>query len=260
MKVLVLGSEGMAGHVIFRYLKEAGYFVTGLSRKNIDIESNLFLPKGYDVVVNCIGVLLPDADKDPARTVFVNGAFPHFLTTYYPKVIHISTDCVFDGKAGPYSVHDFPTERNLYGMSKALGEVVNESDLTLRVSIIGPEIKEQVRRTGLFNWVTTTAQCILSGWTNAYWNGITTLQLAKCVETGIREEISGLHHPVHETEAVTKYQLLCYINNVYGLDKQVAPTDGPKEVNKVLKTTYQFDVPTIKEQLMELKEWYSKTS
>ena len=112
MKILVLGSNGMAGHMIYSYLKSLSYDVTGYTRKDLDIEKSLNLPRDYDVVINCIGVLLPDSEKDMQRTVFINSYFPHYLSAFYShsKVIHISTDCVFDGKRGNYAENEIPTE------------------------------------------------------------------------------------------------------------------------------------------------------
>lgn len=253
--ILLLGSEGMAGHIILDYLKSKSYDVVGLSRKDIDIEENLNLPKKeVDYVINCIGVLGPDSDKDPKRTVFVNGYFPNYLSKYYrdTPVIHISTDCVFDGKIGNYVESDIPTETNIYGISKGLGELDNSKDLTLRVSIIGPEIKEPSKRSGLLNWVLTNSSQELTGYTKALWNGITTLELAKCIEQYLQNPvISGIYHPVNEY--VSKYELLCLINEIYGLGKTILPADGPKPVDKrLLSTKPFFNVNSLRQQLTEL--------
>ena len=69
MKVLVLGANGMAGHMVYKYLSSVGYDVTPYTRKELDIEKGLDLPRDFDVIINCIGVLLPDAKKDMERTV-----------------------------------------------------------------------------------------------------------------------------------------------------------------------------------------------
>lgn len=253
--ILLLGSEGMAGHIILDYLKSKSYKIVGLSRKDIDIEQDLSLPKeGVEYVINCIGVLGPDSDKDLKRTVFVNGYFPKYLSKYYrdTPVIHISTDCVFDGKVGNYVESDIPTETNVYGISKGLGELDNNKDLTLRVSIIGPEIKEPSKRSGLLNWVLTNSSKELTGYTKALWNGITTLELAKCIEQYLQNPvISGIYHPVNES--VSKYELLCLINEIYGLGKTILPVEGPKPVDKrLLSTKPFFNVSSLRQQLTEL--------
>ena len=113
-------------------------------------------------VINCIGVLGPDADKNAAKTIIVNSWFPNFLAEFYKntstRVIHISTDCVFNGKRGYYIESDIPNETNLYGRSKALGEIINDKDVTFRTSIIGTETKNIHKRSGLLNWAVNSKE------------------------------------------------------------------------------------------------------
>ena len=260
MRILVLGSEGMAGHMIVSYLKSKGYNVTAFTRKDMDVEKSLSFPTDdYDYVVNCIGVLLPDSEKDMQRTVYVNSYLPHYLSSYYSHIpiIHISTDCVFDGKTGNYSEYEFPTEKHIYGMSKGLGELNNTKDITIRVSIIGPEIKEPDRRSGLLNWILNESALNLTGYTNALWNGITTLELAKVIEQYLHNPVHGIFHPVNES--VNKYQLLTMINEVYDLGKEIEPGESVKTVNKTLECTKPvFTVAPLRQQLEELKAWSLK--
>lgn len=252
--ILLYGSEGMAGHMIHSYLSKK-YDVYAVSRKDIDIENDKLISGNFDYVINCIGVLYPDSTKNESRTVYINSYFPHLLSKMYKKVIHISTDCVFNGKKGNYLETDFPDETNIYGRSKALGELDNDKDLTLRVSIIGPEIKDPSKRSGLLNWITTNKDETLNGWTNALWNGITTLELAKCIDQYLQNPtITGIYHPVNES--IDKYNLLCKINSVYNLNKTIVPIEGPKTVNKVLVDTKNFfKVSNYDIQLKELKNY-----
>lgn len=258
MSILILGGEGMAGWMVGNYLSKK-YSVSSITRKELDIEKDLDLPTGFDFVVNCIGVLYPDSTKNEARTIYVNSYFPKYLEYFYKdtktKVIHISTDCVYNGYKGNYIEIDIPDETNIYGKSKALGEINNSKDLTLRVSIIGPEIKDINKRSGLLNWILTTKETELNGWENALWSGITTLELAKCIEQYIKNpSISGIYHPVNES--INKYDLLCKINNVYLLGKTINKTNGPKSVNKILVNTKGFfSVSTYDKQLEELKNY-----
>jgi dTDP-4-dehydrorhamnose reductase len=166
MRVLVLGSSGMAGSVVATHLAEQGYDVTRVagSRKVTDDTILLDLADerlayGYlsehefDVVINCVGILLGDCERDAARAIYLNAYLPKHLERHFrgsrTKVIHLSTDCVFSGQDGPYR-EDSPYDGMLlYDRSKALGEIKNDKDLTLRMSIIGPELKAG---SGLFHW------------------------------------------------------------------------------------------------------------
>jgi dTDP-4-dehydrorhamnose reductase len=105
------------------------------------------------------------------------------------KIIHLSSDCVFSGDKGNYSETNIPDGDSIYGITKFCGEIVNEKDLTIRASYIGPtnrDVKEE-----LFDWV-LRQNGITKGYANALWNGITTLELAKQVHQAIRNNICGL--------------------------------------------------------------------
>jgi dTDP-4-dehydrorhamnose reductase len=269
MKILVIGANGMAGHVITRYLKQQGHDVSTLARSNadliIDVENFAEVQRlsevtnMFDFVINCVGLLVKDSNDRPDRAALINGWFPHFLEHTFLKsktrVVHLSTDCVFNGKKGNYVESDTHTETNLYGKSKSLGEVDNAKDITFRMSIIGPEIKSN--GTGLFNWITTTTLQELPGWDNAWWNGITTVELAKCINKYINNPaIAGVYHLVNNNNKINKYDLLSKINAEFHLNKTIVRTQGPKPVNKILVDTrleFDFGIPDYNTLLSELK-------
>lgn len=271
MKIAVFGSNGMAGHMVVDYLQKQYGYITTIARTDAilhcDVEnshrlaSTLSQLEGYDYIINCIGLLVKDSIARPDRAAVVNAWFPHFLEHWFrnkeTKIIHLSTDCVFDGSAGPYKEDDIHTEMNAYGRSKSFGELRNGKDVTFRMSIIGPEIKP----TGgsLLNWVLTSKESELPGWTNAHWNGITTLQLAKCIHRYLKDpSITGVHHVVSNTNSIDKCSLLELINSVYGLGKKIIRTEGPKGFNKILINTrpeYDWGIPDYTAQLTELRDY-----
>ncbi len=270
MRVLVIGSNGMAGHTIVKYLKKQGHVVRTLARSNadiiIDVENTAEVQKLneltdlFDFVINCIGLLVKDSNDRPDRAILINSWFPHFLEHAFAnsntKIVHLSTDCVFDGKKGNYVESDVHTEINSYGRSKSLGEINNSKDITFRMSIIGPELKST--GTGLLLWVLTNPQQELQGWDNAWWNGITTLELAKCIEKYMSNPITGVYHLVNNENKISKYNLVSKINEVYQLGKTIIKTQGPKPVNKILIDTrnqFNFDISDYDKQLTELKNF-----
>ena len=272
MKIAVIGSNGMAGSMITSYLKKQKYSVTTFARSNSDITmdiENVASLSGikdtliqFDYVINCIGLLVKDCIDRPDRAAIINSWFPHFLEHTLIDtntiVVHLSTDCVFDGQTGHYKEKDIHTEMNAYGRSKSLGEINNSKDITFRMSIIGPELKEN--GSGLLNFVLTNKSDTLNGFVDAYWNGITTLQLAKCIEQYIQTpKVTGVYHLVNNEFFINKYDLLCLINVVYGLNKTVRKSTGPKPVNKILLDTrlvVDWNIPDYKTQLLELKNYY----
>lgn len=244
MKITVFGSKGMAGHMIVAYLRQQGHTVTALDRTHVDVENPkevraVLRSVDADFVINCIGLLVKDSNDRPDRAALINEWFPHALEQHFKdtntRVIHLSTDCVFDGASGNYVETDVHTETNSYGRSKSLGEINNSKDITFRMSIIGPELKSG---TGLLDWVRTNPDTNLTGWNNAWWNGITTLQLAKCIDQYINNPcVTGVYHLVNNRIRITKYNLLLLIDRTYNLGKTIASANGPKPVNKVLVDT-----------------------
>ena len=274
MKVLVIGSNGMAGHVITKYLRQQGHTVSTVAKTDssysVDIENNLEVQSltrilyNFDYVINCIGLLVKDSIARPDRAAYINGWFPHYLEYLLKntrtKLIHLSTDCVFDGSKGNYKEDAIHTEMNVYGKSKSIGEVNNDKDVTFRMSIIGPEIKSN--GTGLFNWILKNPNKEIDGWNNALWNGITTLELAKCIDTYMSNPIiTGVYHLVNNDNKINKFKLLTKINKIFVLKKIVNETSGPKDVNKILIDTRRlidFDIPDYDQMLRELKLWCEK--
>jgi len=260
----------MAGHVITRYLKEQNYNVKTLARNNatfcVDVENdiseldNILNKENFDFVINCIGLLVKDSNDNPDKAAFVNCYLPHFIESKLKdketKLIHLSTDCVFSGQKGYYTENDIHDEMNFYGRSKSFGEVNNNKDITFRMSIIGPEIKEN--GTGLFHWFVNSKENIIPGWDNAFWSGVTTLELAKCINMYIQTpKITGIYH-ITNKEGITKYDLLVKINKIFDLNKTIQRTQGPKTINKILIDTRKeldFNILDYDSMLVNLKNF-----
>lgn len=275
-RILVAGAAGMAGHVIYRYLKSLDkYHMRATTRGEIDeVDSyivdvvqnlNEFIrivqASEIDVIINCIGMLVKPSQENPTQAIFINSFFPHVLEDITrgtkTKVIHLSTDCIFSGKDGPYNELDLPTETNWYGRTKALGEIDNDKDLTMRTSIIGPELKDG---TGLFHWFSKQTGKI-QGYQNHYWNGITTLEMAKQIDKvlDLKENLTGIYH-FAPRKPITKGDLLEAIRCVWDReDVEVELVETEVGQNKTLvnnrKKEYNPHFPSYPDQLKELKKF-----
>ena len=270
MKVLVLGSCGMAGHIIVDQLADK-HDVETVARKysdyKLDIEDvgaveDFFKEhNNYDFVINAIGLLVKNSEDRMDRAIMINSWFPQFLANQLngtrTRLIHISTDCLFDGSTGYYREDSQPTAYNNYGRSKALGEVRNNKDITFRTSIIGPELKED--GTGLLEWLIKNQSNIIPGWINHWWNGITTLELAKAIDYYINNSsITGLYHLVSNDYGVTKYDLLSRINRIFGLNKNIVHTTSEVPCNRILvnnRVDFGYKVQPLDTQLEELRDY-----
>lgn len=270
-KVLVIGIKGMAGHVIYKSLPLLGEFeLYGIARNveqtsrvfNLDVCDTEALTKiidlQFDVVINCIGILNKDAEDNPHKAIWFNSYFPHLLESLTKntktKVISISTDCVFSGKRGGYSENDFKDGEGFYAQSKSLGEINNEKDLTIRTSIIGPELNK--RGIGLFHWFMQQKNEV-SGYSQAFWSGITTIELTKVVHQAISQNITGLI-VVAGKNKIDKYNLLKLFNKIFRNDSLVVLENSKYKVDKSmnsLRTDFDYSVASYEEMILEMKIW-----
>lgn len=184
---------------------------------NFDSVTNIIASIQPDIVINCIGLVSEfRIANDLLSLINVNARFPHqvaFLCqTVGAKLIHISTDGVFDGKSGGYTERDEVNISDVYGMSKFLGEVNYPHCLTLRASIIGHELEG---KRGLVEWF-LAQEGKVKGYTKAIYSGLPTIELAYIISDYIlpNENISGVYHV--SSESISKYDLLCLIADRYG--------------------------------------------
>ena len=271
MKFLVLGCNGMAGHMISLYLKEQGHDVLGfaLTKSELvdsvagDAQDAAFMREligidKFDTIINCIGLLNKTCDEQQAIAVYLNSYFPHQLAKLtegtQTQVIHMSTDCVFSGKRGQYTEDDFRDGATFYDRTKALGEIVNDKDLTMRQSIVGPDINKN--GIGLLNWF-MQQHGEVTGYTGAMWTGQTTLQLAKTMEAAAKERIYGLYNMVPDVN-ISKCNLLVLFNKYVRKEKvTIFPVDKMAADKSLKRTHWDFDykIPDYETMVAELADW-----
>ena len=267
----MLGATGMAGHVISIYLSEQGHEVTTFSRKkflyceniigdafNLDLLSDIIFTGGFDVVINCIGILNKNAEKNKDKAVFLNSYLPHYLSSLTRKIdtriFHMSTDCVFSGKTGGYKEHSLRDGEVFYDRSKALGEIENQKDLTFRNSIIGPDMN--MNGIGLFNWF-MKQETTIKGYNRAIWTGVTTITLARTMEKATVEKLSGLYNLVNN-DVISKYNMLNLFNKFFKQGRINIELCNDVVIDKSLVNTrvdFDFVVPSYEEMIIEMKKW-----
>ena len=272
MKILVLGCNGMAGHLISLYFKEKGHEVVGFARQQSQLlnstiigdASDMALIKkvieegNYDAVINCIGLLNQFAENNKAMAVLLNGYLPHYLVELTKdtktRILHMSTDCVFAGNDGPYFEDTLPNGTSFYDRSKAMGEFNNDKDLTFRNSIIGPDVKAS--GIGLFNWF-MKQEGPIGGFTGAIWTGLTTYTLAQAMEAALNENLTGLYNLVNNT-SINKFDLCSLFNKYFRAGEVEINPNDKLQLDKTLKCTrtdFSFHVPSYEQQIKDMREW-----
>jgi len=246
-RVLVLGAAGMLGHVMLRtFASSGGYEAFGTVRGSpgrlppalrervitgIDVGEDTALARVFHdlrpaVVVNCVGVVkqLAEAD-DPLVAIPINSILPHRLARLCghagSRLVHISTDCVFSGTHGDYLESSAPDATDLYGRSKLLGEVDYPHAVTLRTSIIGPELEGAH---GLVGWFLTQRGRV-RGYTRAIFSGLPTVELSRVVRDHVLRlpQMRGLYHV--SAAPIAKYDLLRLVRDAWGRTTEIEPDD-----------------------------------
>ena len=248
MKILILGGSGMLGHQLYRHFRDrhevkvtlrqplAAYTKFALFHEQdvydrFDIRDQdaliaMLADFKPDAIINAVGLIKHRPSKlDVVKNLEMNALFPHRLSLLAKavgaRVVHLSTDCVFNGKRGGYAEQDMSDAEDVYGKTKFLGELHDENAITLRTSIIGFELENKA---SLLEWVISQAGNHIKGFTQAIYTGFTTNEMARVIERVL------LYYPNHSglyqvaSDVINKYDLLCMINQKFKLDLVVEPT------------------------------------
>ncbi len=263
-KLVILGSEGMLGSMVAHYFSEQGVPHIALNRTKFeagkdsveDLLDSLRCPSGA-YVVNCIGIVNRRVNQIPDSAVIrINSLFPHELAEACQKrnlrLIHVSTDCVFSGVEGGYIESSSQFAYDLYGMSKLLGEPVKQA-MVIRSSFIGSEVKNHYL---LVSWVLAQEAKTISGFTNHFWNGVTSLEFAKVVHKIMDRNLyqPGLFH-VFSPETVSKASLVGMIAKAFSRNVSVNPVKAPVSIDRHLKSEKELcaklKIPSLETQIQE---------
>ncbi len=239
MKVLVLGHRGMLGNAVCKYLNEkTDVSVVIFTKKNrwpFDSFKKSVEKFNGDYVINCIGAIPQKTDE-----FVINYDLPIWLDkNVNGKVIHPGTDCEMDD--------------DHYGISKlnASDYIKNDGQRTkiIKTSIIGHELNSS---NSLLDWFLNSKDSV-SGYTQAMWNGNTTLEWAHACLQLINDWDLWETETIIKSYCISKFQLLTEIADIYDKDIEIE-LDASVVVDKCLVTGKQRNPITI--QLKQLKEFY----
>ena len=289
MRIAILGATGMLGSSVYKALKDKCELVLtarsqaqfdkleevyGGTSKHKKIIFNAVRPtippehfvqdlseriEEVDLVINCIGVLnkfLPGKIPTPREYFMINTELPINLSKIYgPKLIHPSTDCIFDGAAGPYTENSLPAPSyGIYGYSKLFADaVVKERSLVLRCCLLGEELHKDAFQ--LFTWF--KRQESAGGYTDWIITPITGVEFGNVCWRILIEGIEIIPSLLHlATEPISKYDILKQYKELKGLDIELIRNDTVK-ANKSLATEYpeqiaKLKIPDFKQMLEEL--------
>jgi dTDP-4-dehydrorhamnose reductase len=249
MRILICGVSGMIGHKLWQALagQPGQVFGTLHGRRAPFARPALFDDRTIEnfeagdfekvtglldqlrpaVIINCIGITKRKAEANELEKMFlVNARFPHHLAhwaaRHRARVIHFSTDCVFDGAEGNYGERSVVTATDLYGQTKYFGELDYDHCLTIRTSMIGPEI---TGKTELLEWFLAQGGKRITGYQNARYSGLTTLEMAGVVQRIIRDhpQLCGKYQIAGPV--ITKFDLLRQLRDALNLQVEISPDE-----------------------------------
>lgn len=282
MKILILGGDGMIGHKMAQVLSNLNHEIIISIREQreltkqcfssqVNVFFNDFLKENVftfldrvnpDVIINAIGITIRRGVNDHvSNAIYINSYFPHQLDNWADihnkRLIHFSTDCVFSGSEGSYSEDATPNALDYYGKTKGLGEVFSKNSLTLRSSMIGPEL---FNKTELFEWVINNKEKEINGFSRVMYSGVTTVYMARLVADLIQnyKNLNGIYNLA--SNPISKFELLHLINSNFDLGL-VINKDQNIVSNKTLdasKIENKLGVksPSWNELIIELKKDY----
>ena len=282
MKILILGGDGMIGHKMAQVLSNFNHEITVSIREQRELTKQCFSSQVKvflidflkenvvtflnrvkpDVIINAIGITIRrGVNEHVSDAIYINSYFPHQLANWAgihnKRLIHFSTDCVFSGSEGSYSEDATPNASDYYGKTKGLGEVLSQNTLTLRSSMIGPEL---FNKTELFEWVINNKEREINGFSRVMYSGVTTVYMARLVADLIEnhKDLRGIYNIA--SNPISKFELLHLINDNFDLGL-VINKDQNIISNKTLDTSkiekeLGIKPPSWNQLIIELKKDY----
>jgi dTDP-4-dehydrorhamnose reductase len=263
--ILVTGADGLLGSYVTKELDKNGISYKGFSRKMLDITdssslSNAFMNSKPTHVINCAAftnVLKAEENKTAAYLVNVEGTrnLVYYSNMFSTKLIHISTDFVFDGNSdsGVYFPDSKKNPLNYYGFTKHLAEehIIEYSRkyLIIRTSWLYGErsnnfVSKILHMAKLGHEITVV--------NDEFGSPTYALDLASKIISIVQEPISGIIH-LTNSGSVSRYDLACKISDLSNYNAIIKPANfsyddihRPKKV--ILKNSNL-------EHLLKLRSW-----
>ena len=281
-KILIVGM-GFLGNYVLREFKNKGFNVIG-TRLSIndnvmklditDVESveKCVNQTNPDLIINCAAnINLEFLEKNPQIGKSINAIGPRNLAKIASKnkirLIHISTDSIFDGNNSMYTEEDIPNPINEYGKTKLLGEKYIQDSMKdyviLRTNFFGINDKG----TGLLNWIIEklSQKEEITGFDDVIFNPIEISNLSKIIVEISQSSFVGILH-LSSNKLISKYEFIMKVADIFNFDKKLIKKGTLKDMNfialrpknttlnnkkaeKIIKTKIQ----TINESLIRIK-------
>jgi dTDP-4-dehydrorhamnose reductase len=279
MRLLILGGDGQIGHQLFKYFQKRheakvtlrgnlaeyekfGLFNAGNAYPKVDVRTTerlMAIAEDFrpEVMINAVGITNKRSEAtDYSLCIEINSLLPHKLASLCKitrtRLVHLSTDCIFSGEKGNYGDDATSDAEDLYGRSKALGEVQESHCITLRTSHIGRELS---RKTGLLEWFLAQHGQI-RGFKRAIFSGLTTIELSRVMELILVNHPNKFGIYNVSGDPISKYDLLMLLKEKMVLPVEIIP-DETFRCDRSLDSTrfrreFQYTPPSWEDMIEEL--------
>lgn len=287
MRVVVLGAGGMLGHKIYQVLAreysdtfavfrkcpthysklnlfKSSHMRGAFDARKVELLNEYLSPLKPDLVINCIGLTTRKlGEQHESDIIAINSLLPHKLSEWCQengsRFIHFSTDCVFSGKDGPYKLGDLRDAKDLYGQSKALGEVDGPGSLTIRSSIIGLEIEG---KTELLEWFLSQRGKQTQGYSQVMYSGVTTTTMANVILHLLKMNVPFAGVQQLASQPISKFDLLTLANEVFKTGCSIKALSTPSSNKVLIQSDYfnehRIQAPSWREQLQTVAQELSQ--
>ncbi len=240
MRILITGASGLLGlnlameatrrHTVFgtvnhHPLKTDAFTVIQADLLAPGAVERLLESTQPDWVIHCAALANLDAcEADPLQAQKMNTELPRTLASHVARsgarLVHISTDAVFDGMRGDYSEEDIPTPPCVYSRTKLEGEQavaeVNPNAIIARVVFFGWSLVG-TRSLAEFFFNNLSQGRRVSGFTNMFFCPLLANRLGKVLLHMLELNLSGLYHVVGP-EPLSKYEFGIRLARRFNLD------------------------------------------
>ena len=250
MRILVTGTSGLLGlnlalenarkHMVFGVdrlpLKTDAFQVIQTDLLYLGVLEHLFEQTQPDWVIHCAALADMEAcETNPSLAQQLNAELPGELAAlvarYGARLVHISTDAVFDGQRGNYTEKDSPNPLSVYARTKLDGEravtQANPDTIIARVNMFGwsPSSKRSLAEFFVYN---LKAGKPVEGFTDVYFCPLLVNDLAYILVEMLEKDLQGFYH-VFSSECISKYDFGMSIAQQFNFDTRLIT---PSSVNQ----------------------------
>ena len=250
---LILIGTGFLGSYLIQELKSRNFQLINtyfsknqnkgeyLDIRNLQEIRNFFAKHEPDIIINTAGRTDIDyLEKNPNEAISVNTMGPKNIATITEemgiKLVHVSTDSIFDGVKGNYNENDKPNPVNIYAKSKLDAELsikqITKKCVIIRTNFYGMNQNSKHLFNSIFAKLKNGEEFV--GFNDIIFSPLEIKNLSQLICDVVDSNYSGILH-LASNEKLSKYEFCTEIAKTFGFDKSLIINDSIKKMKFVAK-------------------------